>query len=265
MIKASAQGVDVVALTDHDTFDGLAEAATAAEKAGITLIPGVELSTVLDGRSVHLLGYGCDLDHEALLREMARIRQGRIQRLPTMCAQLREHGLKITLDDVRAVAPHVVSIGRPHLADALVAKGYVSSRDEAFAHWLNEGKPGYVERYAATLQRAIDLIHDAGGAAVIAHPWGRASQAVLGAEMLEHLVHTHGLDGLEVDHTDHDQYTRAQLHQQAVTLGIVETGSSDYHGTGKPDIELAVHTTEPRQFAALQERISHHSSTREAR
>lgn len=239
---AAASGMDVIALCDHDTFDGLDAAGMAGRRLGVQVVRGIEVSAEHHGTSVHLLGYGCRVDDEPLGQELARIRTGRTGRVPTMLARLAAAGMPI--DDV---LPGIVgdspSVGRPHLADAMVAKGYVSDRTEAFDRYLADGGPLFVGRYAAPLERALDLIRAAGGAAVIAHPWGRGSRDLLAAGLLAELAGAGRLDGVEVDHQDHDPATRRELRQLATRLGLLVTGSSDYHGTGKQDHELGCNTT----------------------
>ncbi|AQP46969.1 phosphatase [Tessaracoccus aquimaris] len=255
VMKAHEAGLDVVALTDHDSFGGIPEALEAGKRIGVKVLCGIELSTEHDGRSVHLLGYGCDPFDRALNEELGRIRFGRTDRLPAMVERLTEAGLPITMDDVMTAAHGAPAVGRPHVADALVAKGYVEDRDEAFAKWLGDGKPGYVHRYAVPLERGIDLVHAAKGVAVIAHPWGRGNREVLPAPYLESLVRSHGLEGIEVDHPDHDEDTRSLLFEMGARLGLVRTGSSDYHGTGKKNHPLGANVTRPSAYRDLIGRI----------
>ncbi len=253
--EAARAGLDVVALTDHDTFDGLPEALAAGEAAGVRVVPGVELSTEVAGVSVHLLGYGCRADDADLLAELALIRRGRDGRVPAMLVALAELGMPLDPAVLAEVSGSAISMGRPHLADALVAQGYVADRTEAFARFLADDGPAFVPRYAAALERGIELIHAAGGVAVIAHPWGRVSREVLPEAQLMTLARRHGLDGIEVDHNDHDPRTRAELRAVAGRLGLLATGSSDYHGTGKRDHELGVNTTSPAVLAEIDARI----------
>ncbi|MGY4720289.1 PHP domain-containing protein [Naumannella huperziae] len=248
---AAAAGLDVVALTDHDTFDGLAEAAGAARRLGIGFVPGMEMSARRDGASVHLLAYGADPAHPALAAELARIRSGRADRVGPVLERLAALGVRLTREQVEAQAGGASAIGRPHIADALVAAGYVADRTEAFDRWLRDGGPAHVDRYATELARAIDLVHDAGGRAVLAHPWARESRTALPPEVITALVAEHGLDGLEADHHDHDEEARAELHALAARLGIVATGSSDHHGTGKIDHDLGSCTTSPAAYRRL--------------
>ena len=251
---AASARLDVIALCDHDTFDGLAEAATAGERLGVRVVAGVEMSTQLEGTSVHLLGFGARVDDAALADELARVRAGRDDRVPGIVARLAELGMPISEADVRAQAGDATSVGRPHIADALVAAGYARDRTEVFDRWLHDGGPAYVDRYATPLVKAMGLIHAAGGVAVIAHPWGRGSRSVLSLSALADLVERTGLDGLEVEHTDHGHATRATLRSLARRLGLLVTGGSDHHGVGKPANPLGVRMTSPEDFAALTER-----------
>lgn len=254
--EARRAGLDVVALTDHDTFDGLPEALAVADSLGVRVVPGIELSTEVAGQSVHLLGYGCRADDPELLAELALIRRGRQGRIPAMLALLAELGMPLDPAVLARVSGAAISIGRPHLADALVAQGYVADRTEAFDRLLADDGPAFVPRYAAPLEPAIRLIHAAGGVAVLAHPWGRVSREVLPERYLADLARDHGLDGIEVDHNDHDPGTRTALRAVAERLGLLATGSSDYHGTGKRDHGLGVNTTAPEVLAEIDARVA---------
>jgi predicted metal-dependent phosphoesterase TrpH len=253
---ARRAGLDVVALTDHDTFDGLPEALAAADSTDLRVVPGIEMSTEVAGVSVHLLGYGCRTDDPDLLAELALIRRGRDGRIPAMLALLADLGMPLDPAVLARVSGSATSIGRPHLADALVLQGYVADRTEAFDRLLADDGPAFVPRYAAPLEPAIRLIHAAGGVAVLAHPWGRVSRDVLPASYLAELAGDHGLDGIEVDHNDHDPGTRAALREVARRLGLLATGSSDYHGTGKRNHGLGVNTTPPEVLAEIDARIA---------
>lgn len=248
--EAAAAGLDVVALTDHDAMSGWGEAQQAADEAGITLVPGLEISTRFHHRGVHLLGYLPDPTHPPLVSELDRILEGRTARTPAIVAALREHGIDISEDDVRRESGGSVAAGRPHVADALVRLGVVTDRTEAFATLLSPGQPGYVNRYASALEAMIPLVAAAGGVTVVAHPWGRGSRSVLDAEALAGLKDL-GLAGIEVDHQDHSAADRAELRALARDLDLVVTGSSDHHGLGKVDHDLGVNTTDPEQYERL--------------
>ena len=249
--KAAAARLDVVALTDHDTFSGLDEAVEAGQRFGVQVVRGLELSCARLGSSVHLLAYGADPADPALAAEMARVREGRTDRLAPVLAKLELLGVPVTEAEVMAQVGSSPSVGRPHIADALIAAGHVSDRTEAFDRFLADGGPAHVPRYAIDVETGIDLVRGAGGLAVIAHPWGRGREGLLPPHELERLVLEHHLDGLEVDHQDHDAEVRHRLRRLAERLGVLATGSSDYHGTGKTDHELGCNTTDPDVFAQL--------------
>jgi len=249
--NAREAGLDVVALTDHDATEGWQEAQEAADEVGVRLVRGIEISAEYEGVSVHLLGYEFDPTFQPLLDELDRILGGRTQRLPRLLAKLAEHGMPLTEEEVLAVAGDAAAWGRPHVADAMIAKGYIKDRAEAFRDWLVPGKPAYVGRYSADLFGAVELVRRAGGRAVIAHPWARESRGKLTAEVLERLAEA-GLAGIEVAHPDHDADDRTALEAIADDLGLVKTGSSDYHGTGKgPQFHLGANTTDPAELERL--------------
>ncbi|MEL4357572.1 MULTISPECIES: PHP domain-containing protein [unclassified Luteococcus] len=255
VLKAMEVGLDVIALTDHDTFDGIPEAIEAGKRIGVKVLCGIEMSTQVDGHSVHLLGYGCDPFHRPLVSELAKIRVARTGRLKAFAERMTELGMPLTVDDIIAAAGASPSIGRPHVADAMVAKGYVKDRDDAFDQWLRDDKPGYVPRYACELGAAIDLIHDAHGIAVLAHPWGRGNEKVLTAELIEKLATQHGLEGIEVNHPDHDERARELLFALGGRLGLIRTGSSDYHGLGKRNNPLGCENTRDTAYREMLRRI----------
>ena len=247
---AAAAGLDVVALTDHDTADGWAEATATAEQVGIRVIPGMEISTQHRGRGVHLLAYFGDPTHPPLGTELERILHGRAARVPTMIARLNGLGIDITEDDVRRAATGAVASGRPHVADALVTKGVVPDRTAAFDRYLGWGKPAHVDRYAAPLETAVRAVAGAGGVSVIAHPWGRGGYGRPDEATFAALKEI-GLTGIEVDHQDHDAADRDRLRSIARNLDLVATGSSDYHGSGKTDHDLGCNTTAPEELERL--------------
>lgn len=254
--RAADAGLDVVALTDHDTFDGLDEAVAEGERRDIQVVRGMELSCARRGSSVHLLAYGADPAHPALAAEMVRVRGGRTDRLGSVLERLHDLGVPVSEAEVMVQVGLSPSVGRPHIADALIAAGHVGDRAEAFDRFLADGGPAHVPRYAIAIDRGIDLVHAAGGVAVIAHPWGRGREHLLPSELLEQLVDEHGLDGLEVDHQDHDAEARHRLRQLTTQLGVLATGSSDYHGTGKQDHELGCNTTDPAVYTEILHRLS---------
>lgn len=249
---AHAAGLDVVAITDHDTTEGWTEAAKAAEEVGIALVRGIEISTTLAGQSVHLLAYLPDPTYAPLLEALQKVLDGRNARLPRILAKLGELGIDLDVEDVRRVAGETAAIGRPHIADALIARGYLRDRDQAFSELLSAGRPAYVKRYAAPLEEMLRIVAEAGGVSVVAHPWGRHDRGPMGEEGLAHLREI-GLSGVEVDHQDHDAQARDELRGIARNLGLVATGSSDHHGAGKTGHDLGCNTTDPDEYARLLE------------
>lgn len=249
--KAKAEGLDAIALTDHDATQGWADAQLAADEVGLRLIRGIEISTQFEGLSVHLLGYEFDPTHRPLVDELERVLGGRNHRLPRLLERLAALGMPLTEQEVFDVAGDAAAWGRPHVADAMIAKGYIKDRDEAFRDWLVPGKPAYVGRYAAPLFEAVRLLRDAGGRSVVAHAWARDSRHKITPELFAELAAA-GLGGIEVDHPDHDARARAELGAIADDLGLARTGSSDHHGTGKgPDFHLGANLTAPGELERL--------------
>ena len=251
--RARHARVDVLAITDHDTTEGWDEAAEAAEQVGVTLIRGIEISTKYAGNGVHLLAYLPDPTHPGLVEELERVLEGRNDRLPATLDRLRALGIDIEADDVRRLAGDAAALGRPHVADALVAHGVVRDRDQAFAEYLGAGGPAYVDRYAADLVTMLGTVAAAGGVSVIAHPWASRHEHSALDEAGLAALQEHGLAGIEVAHQDHDDQVRDELRGIAANLGLVATGSSDYHGLGKTGHALACNTTAPDQLDRLLE------------
>ena len=260
VLAARAAGLDVLGLTDHDTAEGWEAAREAAEEVGLGLVPGMEISCEHAGRSVHLLAYYPDPGHRPLQEALRLVLEGRDARTPRVCARLRELGIDIDEREVARRAGGAVAIGRPHIADTLVDLGVVAHRDEAFDRFLSPGRPAYVRRYAAPLEQMLRTVQDAGGVPVIAHPWGRHEPAALQAEGLAGLQE-HGLAGIEVDHQDHDADQRRILRGIAGELGLLVTGSSDFHGAGKRDHDLGCNTTAPEVLAEIRRRMQPVAST----
>jgi len=253
---AALGGVDVIGLCDHDTMAGVPQATRAGAACGVAVLGGVEASTALGGVTVHLLGYGCDPADAALSAALARVRSAREQRVPLMVDALQRAGLPITVEDVRATAARGATLGRPHVADALVAIRAVADRREAFDVWLDQGKPGYVGHYRIPLDRGIALIHEAGGVAVLAHPWGHGTRGVLTGGIIASLARDAGLDGIEAFHNDHDAAARRELTAIAEANELLVTGSSDYHGLGKTGHPLGCNTTSEWVYDAILALIS---------
>lgn len=247
---AHRNGVKVIALTDHDTTSGHAEA-MAALPDGMTLIGGMEMSCLLDGRSLHLLGYLFDPAESALNAECQRIRAGRDGRARAMVERLRELGAPVTWEQVDRIADGGV-VGRPHIAKAMVAAGVIDDLREAFtADWIGSGGRAHVERYAPHPARAIELVRGAGGAAVLAHPRVHLGTEVFSDAEIAHLAEA-GLAGLEVDHPMQRPEDRAKLRGLAGELGLFVTGSSDDHGEAT-GYRIGCESTSPEAFEALRE------------
>jgi 3',5'-nucleoside bisphosphate phosphatase len=253
MAAAYDAGLDAVALTDHDAVAGWSQARAAGAALGVEFVPGSEISTKLHGTGLHLLAYWFDPDDAPLKNVLIDIRVHRERRLERIVDALAAAGVPVTIDDVLAEAQDADALGRPHVADALVRKGLVADRTEAFDRWLAEGRPGGVRKHAPDVHEVIELVHAAGGVSVLAHPWGRKSRSVLTPDVIKEL-HGVGLAGIEVDHEDHDLTTRVALRELARDLDLVVTGSSDYHGAGKSDHQLGRNTTDPVEFRRLQMR-----------
>jgi predicted metal-dependent phosphoesterase TrpH len=245
---AAAAGVDVLAITDHDTTGGWS-AAVAALPAGMRLVRGAEFSCVSPpGRperdvSVHLLGYLFDPAHEAIAREQLRLRGERTVRLRAMTEKMAADGYPVDPDEVLALLPEGASAGRPHLARALVAAGVVGSVNEAFATLLMNGSPYYVPKTDTPVHAAIAMVREAGGVAVFAHPLARKRGRVVEPSVIVELAAA-GLGGIEVDHPDHSPEDRELLRALAAEHGLLTTGSSDYHGTNKTTPIAAERTAE---------------------
>jgi 3',5'-nucleoside bisphosphate phosphatase len=235
-------GLDVLALTDHDTTGGWAEAASAARSHGVRLVPGTEISCGRRQLSLHVLSYLHDPRSPGLRGEIDRARASRVSRARRMVARLAED-VEITWDDVRRQVSDGATVGRPHIADALVARGVVRDREEAFAGLVSSRGRYYVRHYAPDPALAVRLVVEAGGVAVLAHPLARQRGPVAGDEVIEELADA-GLSGLEVHHRDHDPTARQHLGDLAQRLGLLVTGSSDYHGAGKPNL-IGENTTRP--------------------
>ena len=238
MREAARAGIDVLGLTDHDTVAGWAEAAGQVEATGTALVRGMELSAKIDGISVHILGYLFDPDDERLTAHVARMLAERRDRAVRMVARLARD-VPVTWEAVEAHAGAETPVGRPHIADALIDSGVVADRQEAFAVYLRPGSPYYIHHYAPPATEAVEWISGAGGKAVMAHPAASRRGKPVGLSKIEELADA-GLFGLEVDHRDNVE--REKLAKLAERRGLVRTGSSDYHGTGKPN-RLGENTT----------------------
>jgi len=246
MRRAARVGLNAVALTDHDTVAGHAEARAAA--GPVTLVPGMELSCRLDGRSVHMLAYLFDPDQPELAAELARIRDDRVLRARAMVDKLAGLGVDISWEQVAAIAGQAV-VGRPHIARAMAASGAIASPGEAFTRdWIADGGRAYVDRYALDPARAIGLIREAGGVAVLAHPRASRDTRVTDGQIAG--LAAAGLAGVEVFHPDQPEAERAGLLALASGLSLVATGGSDDHGS-LTGYRLGCETTPADAYYAL--------------
>jgi predicted metal-dependent phosphoesterase TrpH len=248
---AAERELDVVALTDHDTTDGLDEAFAQGASSGVEVVPGVEFSAEFDRTSVHVLCYWMDVRNEGLQAELRRLRDDRFRRGELMVERLRELGVPIEFERVREIAGEA-TIVRPHVAQAMVEAGVVASEEEAFERWIADGRPAHVPKHALDPVDAVSLIRQAGGVCVLAHPGMWGDQTSVPDELIEAMAGA-GMAGLEVDHTDHSPEQRERYRAMAAALGLVATGGSDCHGTRYEPIRLGTTLCPPEGFTALRE------------
>ncbi|MEU2450423.1 PHP domain-containing protein [Streptomyces sp. NPDC012765] len=253
VLAAAGAGLDVVALTDHDTVRGHSEA-IAALPAGLTLVTGAELSCRLDGVGVHMLAYLFDPEEPEFARERELVRDDRTPRARTMVGKLQDLGVDVTWEQVARIAGDG-SVGRPHIATALVELGVVDTVSDAFTpDWLADGGRAYAEKHELDPFEAVRLVKAAGGVTVLAHPAAVKRGRCVSESTLAELAGA-GLDGIEVDHMDHDTDTRARLRGLAAELGLLTTGSSDYHGSRKT-CRLGEYTTDPEIYGEITRRAT---------
>ena len=232
--RAAGLGIDVLAITDHDTTDGVPAAQAEAQRWGITVVPGVEVSTVCRTQEIHLLGYFVDLDNAELRALLARARAARRERAQKMLARLDNLGFHIEWERLLEVSGASRSIGRPHVAATLLEAGHVSSWDEAFDLWIGRGRPAYVERYKLEPEETIQLLRRSGAVPVLAHPYiyNRRGERKVSLD-LEHWLprlRDAGLEGIEVYYPNYPRDARRHLLDLAVEHGMLITGGSDFHG-----------------------------------
>jgi predicted metal-dependent phosphoesterase TrpH len=228
---AARQGVEILALTDHDALDGIPIVRDLAEAEGIRVIPGVELSVNEHGLDVHVLAYGFDPEDPGMLAAIQRWRDARRERARKILARLKGLGIRISLDDVEAIAGGG-ALGRPHVAEALLREGIVDTLNEAFQSYLGHHARAYVPKQTVPLDQAAEIVHDAGGVTVLAHP---------GTLNRDHLIAgwtKRGLDGIEVWHTKHDASAVNRYREMAKRFGLLMTGGSDYHGERTPGVRI---------------------------
>lgn len=241
---AFERGVRVFSITDHDSVESVPRAIEAARNTDITLIPGVELSAVHDGLDVHVLGYFVDIANGPFLERLASLREARLQRARVMVDELQKAGLELTLDQVLLLAEEG-SVGRSHVARALVDQGHADSVRDAFERLIGRGRPFYVPKETATPADAVATITDAGGVAVLAHP------AITGVESLIPVLAREGLAGVEAFHAEQTKEQCLSLERAARALGLLVTGGSDYHGPTSPGGELGETELDEKDVEAL--------------
>lgn len=258
MELAAEAGLQSVALTDHDTLSGITEARRAAHDFGLRFLPGVELSVDHHGTKMHMLVYGIESGAGPLQDRLGALRDGRDTRNVRIVEALQSLGYEITLDDV-LVHAHGPSVGRPHIADALIQKGYIESREEAFAELLHDGGAAYFPRARLTATEAIELANASGGVSVIAHPATINLRSDSFVEAFRELA-DRGLGGIEAHHPLHNPALRSHLTGLADDLGLIPTGGSDYHGEGKRPFRVGVGTgnlrVPPDAFTSIEEASS---------
>jgi predicted metal-dependent phosphoesterase TrpH len=220
---AKESGLAAVSVTDHDNIAGVSEAQAAGDENGVEVVPGVELSANEDGTDIHMLGYLIDVQSESLIEHLGIFRERRRVRAERMVEKLNKLGLDVSIEAVLAKAG-TAAIGRPHVAEALAETGLVSSYEEVFRKYIGYGGPAYEPKYVISPERSVEIVHSAGGLAVVAHPG-----VYIKEEMLQKILKS-GVDGIESMHPKHTAETVDRLSRLAKDLGLVETGGSDFHG-----------------------------------
>ncbi|HEY1331493.1 MAG TPA: PHP domain-containing protein [Actinomycetota bacterium] len=250
---AAERGLDAIAITDHDTVDGLSEAAAASGELGVELVPGIEFSAVYNGEGVHVLCYYMDAADPELAAELRRLREDRFTRGERMVAKLQELGYPITFDRVREIAKGG-NIVRPHVAEALAEAGIVPTVKDAFTEeFIGSNGRAYVEKHALRPVDALRLIHAAGGVCVLAHPGTFRETNPVPESLIEEMAAA-GLDGIEAAHPEHTPEVEARYVADAERLGLFWTGASDCHGDRYDPVRLGSRTTPPEQFERLRAR-----------
>lgn len=233
---AKEQKVDAIALTDHDTVTGVEELVEETNRLGLEALPGVELSAAFSPGTLHILGYGFD-PRGPISGRLVRFQKSREERNPRILEKLKELGMPLTLEEVKTLSKAAEQIGRPHIARALELKGYVGSYAEAFDRFLSKGKPAYISKAGLSAKECVELIHESGGVAVVAHPVQMRLRVGELTEKIKELVEW-GMDGLEVIHPDHSPEDQTLFSDLADEFGLLKTGGSDFHGAHKPGVQL---------------------------
>jgi predicted metal-dependent phosphoesterase TrpH len=250
---AQERGLSTMALTDHDTVNGLDEAYSAGDELGVEIVPGIEFSTIYEGNGVHVLCYFMDAENPELAAELRRLQDDRYRRGEMMVEKLQELGYPITFERVREIAEGG-NIVRPHVAQALVEAGVVATTKDAFTEeFIGSNGRAYVEKHALHPLEALQLIHSAGGACVLAHPGTFRETKPVPPTLIDELAAA-GLDGIEVSHPEHTPEVEAEYMQTAHRVGLIWTGSSDCHGNRYDPVRLGMRTTAPEQLERLRAR-----------
>jgi 3',5'-nucleoside bisphosphate phosphatase len=238
LVRAAAHaGARAIAITDHDTVEGLAEGRATAERLGIEFVSGIEISAEHEPGTMHILGYYVD-DESAILRTtLAELRLARDERNPEIASRLRSLGFDIDYDEVVGIAGSEI-VGRPHFARLMVEKGYAQSIQDAFTRFLAKGAPAFVDKRRLSPADSINLIHGAGGVAVLAHPYQLKPLEMEDQDRLIGELAALGLDGVEAIYSRHSQEQREAYSTVAARHGLLVTGGSDFHGSYKPDINI---------------------------
>jgi predicted metal-dependent phosphoesterase TrpH len=248
--RAAAAGVRVLSVTDHDTTAACAAVGAACARAGIEFVPGIEITAVVDGKDVHMLGYFLDPDNEQLGAFLAEARRMRLDRIRQMVQRLADHGIHLDVDAVLSpgTADSKKAAGRPWIARALIAAGHVATISEAFDRWLSTGRPAFVERIGPPPEEVVRQVHGAGGLAAVAHP------GLLQRDDLIPGLAAAGMDAIEAYHSKHQAEDTIRYITFADRLGLGITGGSDYHADPNATINVGSTTLPPELYAALKNR-----------
>ena len=238
VILAKENGIEAIAITDHDTVEGIPEAIAAGEREGVEVIPGMELSVEHNPGSMHILGLLIDHENDQLNESLSEIQASRSTRNPKIIEKLNEFGLNVSIEEVEKISGGG-QLGRPHIAAALIKNGYVRTVQEAFDKYLKKGASAYFERQRLTREEAVGVIHGAGGLVILAHPGTLGVNGQQFDSLLQELKDV-GFDGIEVFYNNHSQAEEDRLMQAADNLGFLISGGTDFHGENKPAIKIGV-------------------------
>ena len=236
-IHAKEIGLEVIALTDHDTISGVSECMNKGNEIGLKVIPGIECATEFNGKSIHILGYGVNINSDKFINKLNSVTQERNERNIKILNKLTNLNMPLTMEDLREGTPKGTTITRSHFATAMLKKGYISTRNEAFTKYIGDNGPAYVPRESFTIHDCINTLHDAGGVAVLAHPILYGYSRSETTDLIRVLAKA-GLDGVESFYTTHTPQDTNHLLQVCNALNLFPTGGSDFHGNNKPGTKL---------------------------